>query len=131
MSTKSTKKVLCAIIQWDDKILVVQRSEQMSLPLKWEFPGGKLEPNESEEACLLREIQEELNIEIALSRRLSPSVFHYPHIAVELIPYLAHYVKGEIQLKEHKMLKLLSKPELLQLDWAAADLPIVNEFLRL
>jgi 8-oxo-dGTP diphosphatase len=127
----STKKVLCAIVHWESKILVVQRSERMSLPLKWEFPGGKLEPNESEEACLLRELREELNIEVALSRKLSPSVFHYPHISVELIPYIAHYLRGEIQLKEHKMLKLLSKEELLPLDWAEADLPIVKEFLRL
>ena len=54
-------KVTCAIILFDQKILVVQRSEDMMLPLKWEFPGGKIEKEESEENCIIREIKEELN----------------------------------------------------------------------
>ncbi len=56
--------VTCAIILFQNKILVTQRSESMKLPLKWEFPGGKLEPGESEEACIIREIKEELNLNI-------------------------------------------------------------------
>lgn len=60
-------QVTCAIIQSDGKILAVQRSEAMSLPLKWEFPGGKIDLGETAEKCLLREIKEELNIDIALN----------------------------------------------------------------
>ena len=56
----SVLKVTCAIIYFKDKILVVQRSESMPLPLKWEFPGGKIENNESEEDCIKREIKEEI-----------------------------------------------------------------------
>lgn len=56
--------VTCAIIYFNDKILVTQRSEKMKLPLKWEFPGGKLEEDESEIDCIKREIREEIREEI-------------------------------------------------------------------
>jgi 8-oxo-dGTP diphosphatase len=64
-------KVTCAIILIGEKVLAVQRSETMSLPLKWEFPGGKIEPNESEKDCIKREIKEELDIEIGIIKRLT------------------------------------------------------------
>lgn len=121
------KRVACAIIRYDNKILAVQRSERMNLPLKWEFPGGKIEPNESEEECIKREVLEELNIEITLLQLLTPSYFQYPNISIELIPFLANYNSGDIVLKEHKQFKLLKKEELYKLDWAEADLPIIKE----
>lgn len=124
-------KVTCAIINFRDLILVVQRSENMSLPFKWEFPGGKLELNESEEDCIKREIKEELDIEINLLKRLTPSLFNYPSVSIELIPFLANYLEGEITLKEHKRYLLLTKQELSNLDWAEADLPILKELLSL
>ena len=71
-------KVTCAIITIDGKILAVQRSRIMSLPMKWEFPGGKIEPAETEMECIQREIREELNIEIEVQDRLLPSVHRYP-----------------------------------------------------
>ena len=123
--------VLCAIIYIDNKILVAQRSEKMKLPLKWEFPGGKLEENESEIDCIKREIKEELNIEIEILKRLSSSAFDYGTFKIKLIPYLANYVSGDIQLSEHNDYRLLDKSELLNLDWAEADIPIVEEFLKL
>jgi 8-oxo-dGTP diphosphatase len=123
--------VLCAIITFGDKTLVVQRSKTMNHPLKWEFPGGKIEPNETEIDCILREIKEELDIEITPLKKLKSSTFEYPNIAIELIPYLATYKCGIIKLKEHKQYKLLKKEELVYLDWAEADLPIVKELLTL
>ena len=123
--------VTCAIISFDDKILVTQRSENMKLPLKWEFPGGKLEENESEIECISREIKEEINIEIAISSKLSNSVFDYGNFKINLIPFIADYVSGKIILSEHKDYKLLKKTELLHLDWAEADIPIVKEFLKI
>jgi len=128
---KNAIKVACAIIAIDHKFLVVQRSESMNLPLKWEFPGGKIELNETEEECVLREIEEELNIEVTLVKRLTSSFFEYPNIAIELIPFLANYEKGEIKLKEHKQYILLNKKELIRLHWADADLPIVKELQEL
>lgn len=82
-------QVICAIILKDNKILVTQRSEKMSLPLKWEFPGGKLEIYENEIDCIKREIKEELNIEIEVLKRLSNSVFDYGTFKINLIPFIA------------------------------------------
>lgn len=122
--------VTCAIILFDDKILVTQRSEIMKLPLKWEFPGGKLEVDENEEDCIKREILEEINIKIELLGKLSNSIFDYGDFKINLIPFIANYISGEIKLSEHKTYKLLKKEELLNLDWAKADLPIVYELLK-
>ena len=123
--------VTCAIILVDSKILVTQRSERMKLPLKWEFPGGKLEQNENEIDCIKREIKEELNIEIEVLKKLSNSVFDYGTFKINLIPFIANHISGEILLLEHKDYKLLDKIELLNLDWAEADLSIVEEILKL
>ncbi|MBF6611236.1 MAG: NUDIX domain-containing protein [Chryseobacterium sp.] len=122
--------VTCAIIIKDKKVLVVQRSEAMKLPLKWEFPGGKIESDESEEECIKREIIEEIGIEIELISRLTPSIHSYSSFQIELIPFLANYTKGNIKLTEHKKYLLLEKDELKELDWAEADIPILNEFLK-
>lgn len=123
--------VTCALISINDKTLVVQRSKNMKLPLKWEFPGGKIQNDELAEDCVKREIREELNIEIELISKLSPSNFDYPDFSIELIPFIARYVDGDIKLIEHKQYLLLEKDELKDLDWAEADIPILNEFLRL
>ena len=124
-------KVTCAIITIDGKILAVQRNKRMSLPMKWEFPGGKIEPDETEVACIEREIREELNIEIEVRNRLTPSVYRYPTFTIELIPYTAYYVSGELKLKEHNSYLLLNQDELDTLDWAEADIPIVQEVMKL
>ena len=122
--------VTCAIIYFNDKILVTQRSEKMKLPLKWEFPGGKLEEDESEIDCLIREIREEINIEIKVLEKLSNSIYDYGTFKINLIPFISTYVSGEIILTEHKDYKIIDKSELLGLDWAEADLPIVEELLK-
>ncbi|WP_243699504.1 (deoxy)nucleoside triphosphate pyrophosphohydrolase [Flavobacterium caseinilyticum] len=123
--------VTCAIILIENKILVAQRSDKMKLPLKWEFPGGKLEENETEIDCVKREIKEEINIDIEVIKKLSSSIYDYGVFKINLIPFIAKYIHGEIRLAEHKDYKLLEKVELLSLDWAEADLPIVEEFLKL
>ncbi|MFV7235095.1 (deoxy)nucleoside triphosphate pyrophosphohydrolase [Flavobacterium sp. ZB4R12] len=127
----NTIDVTCAIIIKDNKVLVTQRSVKMKLPLKWEFPGGKLEENESEIDCIKREIKEEINIDIQILKKLSNSIYDYGTFKINLIPFIAKHILGEIKLAEHKDYKLLEKTELLSLDWAEADLPIVEEFLKL
>ena len=123
--------VTCAIIKINNKILVTQRSGKMKLPLKWEYPGGKLEEGENEIECVKREIKEEINIEIEVVRQLSNSIYNYGTFTINLIPFLSNYVSGEIILAEHKDYKILDKSELMHLDWADADVPIVEEFLKL
>lgn len=126
-----TISVTCAIIHIEQKVLVVQRSDKMSLALKWEFPGGKIEHGESEIDCIKREIREELNIEIKLGKRLNPSFFEYPKASIALIPFIANYVSGKITLHEHKQYLLLEKFELIDLDWAEVDVPILKEYINL
>ena len=123
--------VTCALIAINGKTLVVQRSADMKMPLKWEFPGGKVEAGESEEECIKREIWEELNIEIEIIKRLSPSCFDYGDISIRLIPFVADYVDGEVELKEHRKYRLLDKEELRGLDWAEADVAVLEEFIGL
>jgi 8-oxo-dGTP diphosphatase len=123
-------QVSCAIILKDDKVLSAQRSESMSLPLKWEFPGGKTEKDESPEECLIREIREELNLDIEIIRSF-PRNFHsyYPQMEIELIPYLCRFLGGDLILKEHKKVIWEEVDKLNLLDWAEADLPILKNFI--
>lgn len=126
-----TISVTCAIIKFDNKILVVQRSEKMKVPLKWEFAGGKIEPGESEIDCIKREIFEELDIEIEVKERLTPVTHQYSNFKIKLIPFTAEYLSGELKLKEHCRFLLADKDELINLDWAEPDLPILKEYLSL
>ncbi len=103
----------------------------MKLPLKWEFAGGKLESNETEIDCIKREVKEELNIEIQILKRLTPVTHEYYDFKIKLIPFLANYLTGDLILKEHSNFLLVRKEELLNLDWAEADIPILTEFLSL
>jgi len=90
-----------------------------------------LELNEEETDCIKREIREEINIDIEIERKLSNSIFDYGTFTINLIPFLANYISGEIKLTEHKAYKLLSKSELSSLDWAEADIPVLKELLKL
>ena len=130
MVAKKTIIVCCAIILKEDRILVAQRGEKMSLPLKWEFPGGKIDIGESSETCIKREIKEELNISIKIIERLKNYPYDYSNFSIILIPFITKYLEGELILTEHKQATWFRLDELLNLDWAAADLPILHDFLN-
>jgi len=123
-------QVTCAIIERDGRVLAAQRGADMSHPLKWEFPGGKIHPGESREDCVRREIREELGLELKVVRALSPSVHVYPSAEVVLYPFVCLIAEGEPVLKEHADVAWLTPGELAQLDWAAADIPIMTEYCR-
>lgn len=101
----------------------------MPLPLKWEFPGGKVEEGESLENCLVREIKEELDITIKIIDELAPNEHKYSDKTIKLIPFLCRWTKGEIHLKEHAAYRWQRPKNLLDLDWAEADIPIVKGYL--
>ena len=122
-------RVTCAIILNDDRVLVTQRGEQMKMPLKWEFPGGKVESGEDDEACLRRELKEELNISIEILNRLPEQRFQYPEFDITLVPFVVRFAEGEILLLEHKTYRWLRRDDLTALDWAEADVPVLMEFL--
>jgi 8-oxo-dGTP diphosphatase len=123
-------KVACAIIERDGAILVAQRSESMSMPLKWEFPGGKLEQGEDSAACLARELREELGVAVAIRYALPPVVHDYGAWVIELFPFVCELTAGKITLHEHKAIIWQEPLELFDLDWPAADLPVIAEYLR-
>lgn len=129
MSYPRHMHVTCAIIEQDGFVLAAQRSAAMSLPLKWEFPGGKIDPGESPEDCLRRELLEEMGIRVSLGKGLPASTHHYPTFAVTLHPFLCSIESGEIVLHEHAAITWLPPEELQTLDWAEADLPVIEAYL--
>lgn len=103
----------------------------MSLPHKWEFPGGKIEPGEPPRQALQREIREELDVEIEVLKEFAGNVHRYSaYKIVELIPFLGRIVGGEVLAKEHQTVKWVATDELHRLDWAEADVPIVLDFVK-
>jgi len=120
------KQVACAIIEYEGKILCTQRSASMSLPLKWEFPGGKIHDGESPEECLKRELREELGVEASVGKSLPETTHHYPDFSVTLHPFICRIVSGQITLHEHNAYVWLPMEELHTLDWAEADWPIIQ-----
>ncbi|PRD47615.1 (deoxy)nucleoside triphosphate pyrophosphohydrolase [Sphingobacterium haloxyli] len=121
--------VTCAIIEHDNKILICQRSEQMKLPLKWEFPGGKIEDGESKEDCLKREVFEELGLEIEVGTELTVVEHHYPEFSLRLYPFICKWTGGSLAIAEHVQAIWVDKSEIQDYDWAEADVPIVRELL--
>jgi 8-oxo-dGTP diphosphatase len=119
--------VACAIIELRGKVLCTQRSESMSLPLKWEFPGGKIDEGESPEECLKRELVEELGIEISVDQPLPATTHTYPTFTVTLYPFSCTIISGEITLHEHSAMVWQPVEKLHTLDWAEADWPVIEE----
>lgn len=121
--------VTCAIIEHEGKILICQRSATMKLPLKWEFPGGKIEAGESRADCLRREIREELGLDIEVGAELTAVTHAYPNFEITLYPFRCTVTAGELMLAEHAQALWVSPAELQGYDWAEADVPIVNDLV--
>ncbi len=123
--------VTCAIIQRrDGKILAAQRSRNSHLPLKWEFPGGKIDEGEDPEACIVRELEEELGITVRVVDRLAPNIHHYDEKSVRLIPFWCDILRGRPTSLEHEQIAWVTVDGLDALDWCEADLPIVTSVVR-
>jgi len=121
--------VTAAVIENDNKILCVQRNSNKFeyISYKWEFPGGKVEDNEQLEETIKREIMEELNLNVSISGFLIRVEHGYPDFILTMDTFKCKIVGGELKLNEHVSFKWLETEELSQLDWAAADLPIVEK----
>ncbi|MDR2221775.1 MAG: (deoxy)nucleoside triphosphate pyrophosphohydrolase [Flavobacteriaceae bacterium] len=123
-------EVCCAIVQYKDKVLVAQRSEQMLLPLKWEFPGGKIEATETREECIKRELKEELALPVEVIGSLTAVTHHYESFSLNLYPLLCRTTTMDCIVKEHQTVQWVSWEDLSDFDWAAADIPIVEEYVE-
>jgi len=124
--------VTAAVIIQDNRILCVQRNENKYdyISKKWEFPGGKVEENEQLVETIKREIQEELNLIIGVKSFLIQVNHQYPDFKLKMDTFICEIINGNLKLNEHIDYKWLTVEELSFLDWAAADLPIVEK-LRL
>lgn len=129
MKTKPHIEVACAIIERGGLVLAAQRSGSMSMPLKWEFPGGKIHEGESSEECLVRELLEELDVLVMVKYPLKPVTWEYAGFSVTLHPFVCRITEGDIVLHEHKAVEWLTPAGLPSLDWAEADYPVISEYL--
>ena len=127
--TKKIIKVVGAAIIKEEKVLAMQRSEQMTLPGMWEFPGGKVEADETEQEALIREIKEELNVDITILDYINEASYDYDFGTVILKVYTAKIIAGELSLEEHKDGKWLKADQLLDMDWAPVDIPAAEALI--
>lgn len=120
-----TVKVVAAIIRDGDKIFATQRGYG-EFKDGWEFPGGKVEEGETPKEALIREIREELDVEITVEERIGCVEYDYPAFHLSMDCYWAKISSGELVLKEHEAARWLSGEELDSVDWLPADLEVVE-----
>lgn len=121
--------VPCAVIEQNGCILSTQRSKTMSLPLKWEFPGGKVDDGETEIEALEREILEELSVAIEVGERMTPTLKEDTNRIICLIPYICTLKSQDIVLTEHAQYCWIPLDEIDTLDWAEADWGVIDTYM--
>lgn len=122
--------VVGAVLTRGHTILAARRSSTMSLPGMWEFPGGKIEPNESPERALLRELEEELLCTAEIGEHVETTEHEYDFGIVILTTYYCSLIGVEPRLTEHSEIRWVQASELDQLDWAPADIPAVERVMK-
>lgn len=124
--------VVCALIERNGLVLLARRPGHKHLGGKWEFPGGKVEPNETPAAALVREIKEELGCTIEPVRSLPSGVHHYASASIELIPFVCRLAADNIEPvdHEHTALAWVAPSDLLQHELAPADVPVTRAYLQ-
>ncbi|MFS0823192.1 (deoxy)nucleoside triphosphate pyrophosphohydrolase [Bacillus sp. 1P02SD] len=129
---KKLVKVVAAIIEnEEDKVLCALRSPKMSIPNRWEFPGGKVEENEDIYTALVREIYEELGCKIETSKNIfNDNIHEYDTFTINLISIKCKITEGTPKASEHSTLVWLKKENLESLKWAPADIPAVNDLVK-
>jgi len=120
----STIIVTAAVIEDRGSVLISQRKKDANQGLKWEFPGGKLEDGESPEECIIREVKEELNIDIEVDRILKAVSHRYNERFILLLAYLCRHVGGVPKTLDCKSFSWVPVRELMKYDLAEADIPI-------
>ncbi|UOR13602.1 (deoxy)nucleoside triphosphate pyrophosphohydrolase [Halobacillus amylolyticus] len=118
--------VVGAVIEQEDNILCALRSPSMSLPLHWEFPGGKIQEGEKPEEALVREINEELGCTIEVKRKIVETNEDNDNTTINLSTFFSEIKTGTPLAFEHDKIQWIHKRELNSLKWAPADIPTVE-----
>ena len=125
-----TIRVVAAIIRHDGKIFATERGYGAWKDY-WEFPGGKIEPGETPEEALRREIREELDTEIAVGQKAATVEYDYPEFHLSMDCFFAEVIRGSLVLKEHEAAKWLPKNELDSVRWLPADRGLIEMLKRM
>jgi len=122
------KRVVAALILKDDQILACQRTRHQPMPLKWEFPGGKIEEGEQPRDALRRELEEELGIEATIGNEVARIHHEYPSGGViELRFFEVHNYLGEVENRIFREIRWVDRSELPALDFLEADRQLVRD----
>lgn len=124
-------EVVCAVIKKDNKIFCTQRGSKGECAYKWEFPGGKIELGETNEAALIREIKEELDCSIKIKNYITTVNHEYNTFTVTLHVYLCELVEGEPELREHVNSMWCDKDKLKELEFAEADYKFLDKIEKI
>ena len=123
-----TIEVVAAVIRKDDKIFTTQRGYGEWKDW-WEFPGGKMEPGETQEEALEREIREELSTDISVDEFLCTVEYDYPKFHLVMHCYMCSLLTDSLHLNEHEAAKWLGREELTSVKWLPADVEIIERLL--
>lgn len=121
-----TVRVVAAIIIENGKVFATQRGYG-EFKDGWEFPGGKIEPGETPEEAIVREIKEELDTEVEVIELLDTVEYDYPNFHLSMGCFICKIKSGDLLLKEHEAAKWLTKDTLGSLEWLPADMGLVGE----
>jgi len=125
-----TIEVVAAIIRRGNEIFATQRGYG-EFKGGWEFPGGKMEPGETPEAALVREIEEELDTQIGVDKLIKTIDYDYPSFHLTMHCFLCHIVSGKLKLKEHESARWLTADTIEDVEWLPADWEIIDEIKAL
>ncbi|OKL37506.1 (deoxy)nucleoside triphosphate pyrophosphohydrolase [Domibacillus mangrovi] len=127
---KKSVRVVGAVIENEQhQILCALRSPIMTLPNLWEFPGGKIEKDETPEQSLQREIMEELACTVEVGEKIEEVTHEYEAVIVNLLTYKCRIIDGMPTAEEHAELRWVPRNELDTLAWAPADIPTIDKLL--
>lgn len=118
--------VTCALIIKNGKLLITRNGSNSDHALQWEFPGGKIDKDETQEACIVREIMEELELTIRIETPLVPIEHNYGTKEIRLIPFICSVNGGKLKLNNHIAEKWIDLEELKNIDFSEADKRLIE-----
>lgn len=123
-------RVVCGVIFKDEQVFLCRRKAKKSLAGYWEFPGGKIEVDETEEESLHRELQEELGMKVIVGKHFKSVIHAYDTVTIELIAYLCQFQEATYTLSDHDQYEWVDKEHLLDWNLAPADIPIAQALMN-